>query len=317
MHVTREAVISSRIEGTRTQIAEALLPETEIAPERRNDWREVINYIKAMNWALQELERLPLCGRLLRHAHKILMEGVRGENKLPGEYRKSQNWIGGASLADAIFVPPSHELVPDLMSDLEHFLHNNRIHLPELIRIAIAHYQFETIHPFLDGNGRIGRLMITLYLINKKLIDKPLLYPSAFFEKNKNLYYDNLTRVRTHDDMHQWIKFFLVGLEQTATQAIEVFKQVLNFKSQTEDLIQNHLGRRAMRGLALLKILLHNPVITIDKAAQQLGITFKSASELIKLMVEERILTEITGFSRNRIFVMTQYLQAFEIQPQT
>ncbi|MFC1731443.1 Fic family protein, partial [candidate division KSB1 bacterium] len=218
LHVTKEAVVSSRIEGTQTNMDEAVLPLEEIRPERRNDWQEVNNYIRAINEAIEELEKLPVSSRLIRNTHKTLLQSVRGANKLPGAYRTSQNWIGGNSLADAVFIPPQHQLVNELMGDLEKFLNNDEIEVPALIRIAIAHYQFETIHPFLDGNGRIGRLMISLYLVSKGILGKPLLYLSTYFEKNKALYYNNLSMVRTKNDMLQWIKYFLVGIEQTSSK---------------------------------------------------------------------------------------------------
>jgi Fic family protein len=209
LHITKEAVISSRIEGTRTGIDEALLPEEEISPEKRDEWREVANYIKAMNTAIKNLQHLPLSTRLLRETHGILMQGVRGEHKNPGEFRRSQNWIGGTSPSDAFFVPPAHPHINELMGDLENFLHNQDISVPALVRIAIAHYQFETIHPFLDGNGRIGRLLITLFLVSERILDQPLLYLSVFFEKKRTLYYDNLQQVRDNNDLLSWIKYFL------------------------------------------------------------------------------------------------------------
>ncbi len=311
LHVTKEAVISSRIEGTQTNMGEALLPEAEINPERRSDWREVNNYVHAMNHSIQELQRLPLSGRLLRDTHKILLNSVRGEHKLPGEYRTSQNWIGGASLKDAIFIPPQHQLLPDLMSDLEHFLHNEKIHVPDLIRIAIAHYQFETIHPFLDGNGRIGRLLITLFLVDKKILEKPLLYLSSFLEKNKSLYYDNLTRVRTHNEMLQWIKYFLVGVEQTASLAINKLQQVISIKNKTEQHIQERYGRRRVKGLQLLNYLLQHPAVSIETVATATKLSYKAANDLVSQMVSDGWLKEITGQSRNRMFLFSDYLDAF------
>jgi Fic family protein len=311
LHVTKEAVISSRIEGTRTNIDEALLPIEEIKPERQDDWLEVKNYITALNKAIVELQNLPLSSRLLRNTHKVLLQSVRGEHKLPGEFRTSQNWIGGASVSDAVFIPPQHQMVNSLMGDLESFLNNDQIEVPALVKIAIAHYQFETIHPFLDGNGRIGRLMITLYLVHEGILEKPLLYISEFFEINKELYYDNLTRVRTHNNMLQWIKYFLVGIEKTASNAVGTLSKVIQLKNDLESQINLGFGRRSNSALKLLNILFQNPVTTIDNAAKKCSLSYKAANDLVRLMQEKHMVEEMTGQSRNRIFIFKPYLDIF------
>lgn len=312
LHVTKEAVISSRIEGTQTNMDEALLPFEEVRPERRNDWQEVNNYIRAMDEAISELKKLPISSRLIKDTHQTLLQSVRGEYKLPGTYRTSQNWIGGNSLSDAVYIPPTHQLVSELMGDLEKFLNNREINVPALVRIAIVHYQFETIHPFLDGNGRIGRLMVTLFLVSEGILDKPLLYLSLYFEKNKSLYYDNLSRVRTHNDMLQWLKYFLVGIEQTATQAVNTLSNILKLKESLENEIRSTFGRRSNSALTLLTALFKEPVITIDKAAKICNLSYKAANDLVTKMQENKYLKELTGQSRNRIFIFEPYLNIFE-----
>lgn len=311
LHVTKEAVVSSRIEGTQTNMDEALLDEEEIHPERRNDWKEVKNYIKALNEAIAELEKLPISSRLLRQTHKTLLSNVRGEHKLPGEYRSSQNWIGGNTLLDAVFIPPHHELVPELMSDLEKFLHNDNINVPALIKIGIAHYQFETIHPFLDGNGRIGRLLITLFLVDQKILHKPLLYLSAYFEKNKGLYYDNLTFVRTKNDMAQWLRYFLAGVAETAENATQTLSAVLELKARLENTLAATYGKRAANAGILLNALFKKPVVHVNEAQKLLGVSYKAANYLVSDMVRNGLLKEMTGQSRNRVFVFDEYLKLF------
>lgn len=312
LHVTKEAVVSSRIEGTQTNMQEAVLSEAEISPEHRNDWREVQNYIQALNQAITTLQTLPLSSRLLKETHAILLSNVRGEHKLPGEFRVSQNWIGGNSLSDATFIPPHHQYVDDLISDLERFLHNDDVHVPALIRIAIAHYQFETIHPFLDGNGRIGRLLITLFLVSAGVLDKPLLYLSSYFEKNKGLYYDNLMRVRTHSDMLQWLKYFLVGIEQTASLAVHTLSEILKLKARLEKELQQSFGRRNASAQVLLNSLFEQPATSVEDASRICDLSYKAANDLISLMSKHEILHEVTGQTRNRVFVFAPYLDIFD-----
>ena len=310
MHVIKEASTSSRIEGTKTEIDEALKPKEMVAPERRDDWQEVQNYINAMNRAIDELERLPLSNRLLRNTHKILLEGVRGKEKLPGEFRKSQNWIGGSGPSDAAFVPPHHTEVTDLMGDLEKFLHNNSIQVPHLIRIAISHYQFETIHPFLDGNGRIGRLLITLYLVSKKLLKKPTLYLSAHIEKNKSAYYDALSRVRGSNDLGHWVRFLLTAVRDTAVKGKETFEGILSLRSEVEQTTLS-LGKKAENARQLLSHLYRRPFVTPNEVSQMLNITHQTASSLIRNFEELDILKKWEKVGRNQGYVFGRYLALF------
>lgn len=312
MHIFKEAVVSSRIEGTRTQIEEALIEEQEINPEKRDDWKEVNNYVTAMKGAIENLRKLPLSNRLIRDTHKALLASVRGEHKSPGEFRQSQNWIGGASLADAVFIPPAHTEMPDLLTDFESFLNNDKIKIPHLVRIAIAHYQFETIHPFLDGNGRIGRLLITLYLVSSGMLEEPLLYLSEFFEKNKTLYYDNLTMVRTKNDLGQWIKFFLTGVIQTAENAVNTLKKIIQMKETIERERILKMGKRSRQAMVLLHHLFKKPVTSVKAVQSITGLSPKAANDLVQAFMKEKLLVETTGYQRNRIFLFEEYLKMFQ-----
>jgi Fic family protein len=312
MHITKEATNSSRIEGTQTNIEEALQKTQNLDPEKRDDRQEVENYVTAMNNAIDELNHLPLCNRLLKQTHAILLQSVRGEHKQPGEFRTSQNWIGGTSINDAVFIPPHPSEVVDLMSDLEQFLHNKNIFVPDLIKIAIAHYQFETIHPFCDGNGRIGRLLITLYLVNERILCKPTLYLSDFFAKNKTLYYDNLTMARHKNNLTQWLRFFLEGVIQTAENSIDTFRKIIALRNEIEHNIITQLGKKTKTAQQFSIYLFKNPIVDSEDVIKELKINKSTALRLINDFIELEILKEMTGFKRNRIFMFKEYIHLFE-----
>jgi Fic family protein len=312
MHIVKEATESSRIEGTETNMEEVLVKWNDINPERRDDWKEVSSYIEAMNYAISRLETLPLSSRLLKETHKILLtNNVRGDHKSPGEFRTSQNWIGGAAINDAVFIPPPFHEVDRLMGDLENFIHNESLEVPHLIKIALAHYQFETIHPFLDGNGRVGRLMIPLYLIDNKIIEKPILYLSDFFEKNRWSYYDNLMAVRKNNDLGQWIKFFLEGINQTCQAASQRLLKIMELRHDCQAARIITLGKKAPNAKKLLDYLFTQPIVTAQEIANELGISAVSTYKMLYDFIDIGILKEMTGFKRNRFFVFREYLDIF------
>lgn len=311
MHVLKEATQSSKIEGTQTNIEEALLEREDVALDKRDDWEEVQNYVKAMNEAIAKLKKLPFSSRLIRDTHKILLQGVRGKHKQPGEFRQSQNWIGGATINDAIFVPPAHTSVGELIADLEKFVHDDSAHFPELLKIALIHYQFETIHPFLDGNGRVGRLLITLYLVSRGILKRPVLYLSDFFERNRTHYYDNLMRVRTKNDLLQWFKFFLVGIIETAKKSIATFDNILKLQQDVEKRIRT-LGSRTANAQKVVHYLYQRPMIDAAKVGVVTGLSPASAYKLIVDLEKLGILKEITGGKRGKQYLFDEYLQLFK-----
>ncbi len=314
MHVAKEATQSSRIEGTQTNIEDAFKDAADLNPEQRDDWAEVQNYIRAINTAIAALESLPLSSRLLCQTHAQLMDGVRGRHKRPGEFRVSQNWIG-VSLKNAAFVPPHHEHVPELMSDLERLLHADGMFVHPLVRIAIAHYQFETIHPFLDGNGRLGRLMISLYLASTGLLHKPALYLSDYFERNKTAYVDHLMAVRQGNHLRAWLVFFLFGVEETARASATVFLAVLDLKRRIErEVLPRFSARRQANAQALMRQLYARPVVDVRGAMKVSGASTNTAAALIDDMVTFGVLVEVTGQRRNRLFVFQEYLDIFRQQ---
>ena len=311
MHIVKEATQSSKIEGTQTNMEEAFLDKEDVSLENRNDWEEVQNYISAMKSAIKDLESLPISSRLIKKTHKTLLSGVRGEYKLPGEYRKSQNWIGGATINDAVFIPPIHTSVDELMSDLEKFANDEMNYLPDLLKIAIIHYQFETIHPFLDGNGRIGRLLIPGYLVSKEILSSPILYLSDFFEKNRTIYYDNLMRVRTHNNLKQWIKFFLVGVIETSKKGVETFDGILKLQKEIDEKLHSFKGKTD-DSRKIISILYQNPIIDAQKVEKIIAKSHMSAYKQISILENLGIIKEITGGQRGKIYAFQDYLKLFK-----
>ena len=271
-------------------------------PEKWDDWEEVQNYVKATNYGVERIrEGFPVCTRLIREIHSILMNGVRGEYKTPGEFRVSQNWIGGSMPSTAVYVPPPHTEVAECLSDFEKFINNEEIDTPDLIKIAILHYQFESIHPFLDGNGRIGRLLIPLYIQSKGMLEKSCLYISDYIERNKDTYYDMLTRVRTHNDMIGWIKFFLEAVIETSKTAKEKFRKVVELTMEMDKIIVK-LPVKSDNVKKVIDVLYNEPVINRKKLCDLTEIKEGTIKNIINCLLENNIIVETTGYSRNQFF---------------
>lgn len=310
MHVFKEATQSSKIEGTQTNIEEALLDEEDVPIEKRDDWKEVRNYTEAMNKAIGYLEDLPFSSRLIKETHRILLQGARGERKEAGEFRTSQNWIGGKDINNAVFVPPIDSSISELMGDLENFTHNDTLHFPELLKIALIHYQFETIHPFLDGNGRVGRLMITLFLVECEILKRPVLYLSDYMEKNRTAYYNNLMLARTDNDISSWFKFFLKGIIETAKSGVETFDKILQLQREVSEQLKT-LGGRSVNAQKVVDELYKNPITNAEHVKQVTELTKPSVYTLIGELEKLGILKEITGAKRGRVYTFDQYLNLF------
>lgn len=306
MYVRKEALMSSQIEGTQATLEDVLDPLIEDNTNR--NVADVVNYIKATEYAIRRLHELPLCNRLLKETHAILMEGVRGQEKNPGEFRCSQNWIGGkgSTLRNAKYIPPSPDDMTEAMSDLEKYI-NADDRLDGLIRAALIHYQFETIHPFLDGNGRIGRLLITLFLMEKKILTTPALYISYFLKKNRVEYYDRMTEVRSKGNYEQWVKFFLQAIAESANDAIAAIDELTALHDKNVDLVAG-MGRASKNAMIVFRYLEANPIIEIGKTAEALGITFGTASNVVERLSSAGILEQTTTGRRNRTFAYKDYL---------
>ncbi len=306
MYVRKEALMSSQIEGTQATLEDMFDPMLDI--NRNRDVADVVNYIKATEYAIRRLETLPLCNRLLRETHAVLMENVRGQENNPGEFRHSQNWIGGqgSTLNNARYIPPCPEDMELAMTELEKYM-NEDTSLDSLIQAALIHYQFETIHPFLDGNGRIGRLLITLYLIEKKILTTPALYISYFLKKNRIEYYDRMTEVRSKGNYEQWIRFFLQAIAECAEDAITTIDKLTALHNKNEAALQQ-TGRAAKNTLLVFHYLEANPIIDIQKTADALGISFNTTASAVKKLIDKSILVQTNNKNRNRTFAYEAYL---------
>ena len=310
MYTRKEATLSSQVEGTQATFADVLKAEARIKDaEIHKDVDEILNYINAMNYGLKRLESFPLSGRLIREIHSHLLRGVRGENKTPGEFRTSQNWVGGPTIETATFVPPPHTELPALLSNLEKFLHDESP-MPVLIKIGLVHSQFENIHPFLDGNGRIGRLLITFYLCQQGVLSKPLLYLSEFFKRNRHDYYDKLSAVHEKDDVEGWLKFFLTGIAQTAGNAVSTARKILKLRAKDMEKVST-LNRSTQRAIKLLSAIYRIPLVRVADVERIVQLKNPNALVLVSKFLRLGILKEQTGRKRDRLFSYQEYIDLF------
>jgi len=313
MYVRKEAVLSSQIEGTQSSLQDVLAAEAQILSSNRpRDVDEVVNYVRAMNHGLERLAELPVSMRLIREIHSLLLDGVRGSHLTPGEVRTSQNWIGpaGCTLVEATFVPPPPAEVPEALSNLERFL-NSETELPLLVKVGLAHAQFETIHPFLDGNGRVGRLLITFLLCEHQVLMKPVLYLSYYLRRHRQEYYDRLQAVREEGKWEEWLAFFLRGIDEVSQKATETARRILTLREAHRDAITQHLGRAASNGHRVLEHLYEHPIVSVNEVRDLIGTTYPAANDLVAILVSNGILEEITGQTRNRRFMYRSYIRLF------
>lgn len=319
MYVRKEAVLSSQIEGTQSSLQDVLAAEAALfSPTRPRDVIEVLNYVRAMNYGLERLAVLPVSVRLIREIHSELLSGVRGSNLTPGELRLSQNWIGpaGCTLNEATFVPPPHTELPAALGALEHFLHA-KDDLPLLIKIGLAHAQFETIHPFLDGNGRVGRLLITLLLCEKQVLPKPVLYLSHYFKLHRQSYYDHLQAIRDRGSFEEWLAFFLRGVVEVSAEATVTVQRILRLREEHRNVIADRLGRAAGNGHRILEHLYLHPIVSVNEMSDLTRTTYPAANKLVERLRDVGILSEVTGQNRNRRFLYAPYVGLFSEEPQS
>lgn len=313
MYVRKEAVLSSQIEGTQSSLQDVMAAEAQIlAADAPADVDEVVNYVRAMNYGLARLQELPISVRLIREIHRELLSGVRGSALAPGEIRRSQNWIGspGCTLMNAAFVPPPPEVAKESLSDLERFLHTDS-HLPLLVKIGIAHAQFETIHPFLDGNGRVGRLLITFLLCQQGVLFKPVLYLSYYFKQRRSEYYERLQAVRDRDAWEEWIAFFLKGIAEVSDQASDTARRVLTLRESVRTTMTEKLDRSVGNGHRTLEYLFEHPVVSVKDVQSLLSITYQGANDFVAKLVKLGVVKEFTGQTRNRKFIFAEYVNLF------